>query len=205
MASLRSDQLRDHRIGAEPAEGLPVTPDAQEYVGDVPEEDCRGKLAAKKRCTLPVTRGPPNRWLMIGAQAVSAIEQRHAGEHQHDDADGEAQMRDAPDRRPAPVVDDRLAVAVLERLGAHVRPALVLLVVAIFAEEPQRRMRPEEREGAAEQQQHELRGDPRARIAIEVVVVGVRLEVQEARGRVEMALLAGLQAVGRIDASSADR
>ena len=30
------------------------------------------KLAAKKRCTLPVTRGPPNSLLMIGAHVVSA-------------------------------------------------------------------------------------------------------------------------------------
>src|ERR1035438_5660268 len=109
-------------------------------------------------------------------------------------------MSDAPDRGPAPVVNYRLAVVAVERLGAHMRPVLLLLVVAIFAEEPQRRMRPEEREGTAEQQQHEFRGDPRARVSIEVVAGRVRLEAQEALGGVEMALLAGLQTVGRIDA-----
>ena len=30
------------------------------------------KATAKKRCTLPVTRGPPNSLLMNGAHAVSA-------------------------------------------------------------------------------------------------------------------------------------
>ena len=108
-------------------------------------------------------------------------------------------MREAPDRRPAPVIDDRLAVAVVKRFGAHVRPALTLLVVAVLAEEPQRRMRPEEREDAAEQQQHEFRGDPGVRIFVEVVRGRVRLEAEESLGRVEMALLAGLQTVGRIN------
>src|ERR1035437_4716557 len=31
-------QVGNHRIGSEPAEGLPVTPNAQKYVGDVPAE-----------------------------------------------------------------------------------------------------------------------------------------------------------------------
>ena len=127
------------------------------------------------------------------------VEQRHAGQHQHDGADGEAQMRQPPDRRPAAVVHDRLTVAVLQRFGAHVRPVLVLLEVAVFAEEPQRRMRPEEREGATEQEQHELGGDPGVRIFVEVMRGGVRLEAQEAFRSVKMALLTGLQAVGRKD------
>ena len=38
------------------------------------------------------------------------------------------------------------------------------------------------------------------RILLEVVVVGVRLEGHEARRRVEMALLAGLQAIVRMHA-----
>ncbi len=108
-------------------------------------------------------------------------------------------MREPPDRGPAPIVDDRLAVAVLQRFGAHMRPVFMLLVVAVFAEEPQRRMRPEEREGAAEQEQHELRSDPGTRIFVEIMRGGVRLEAEEALGRVEVALLTRLQTVGRID------
>ena len=69
-------------------------------------------------------------------------------------------MRDAPDCGPTPVVNDRLAVAAVQRFGAHMRPALLLLVVAQFAEIPQRRMRPEKREDAAQQQQHELGREP---------------------------------------------
>ena len=109
-------------------------------------------------------------------------------------------MRDAPDRGPAPVVYDRFAAVAFERIGAHMRPALVLLVVAQFAVVPKRRMRPEEREDAAKQQQHELGREPGVGITTEVFVVGVRLELHEARRRVEMALLAGLQAVVRMHA-----
>ena len=38
---------------------------------------CQKKIArnavAKIRCTVPVTRGPPNRWLMTWAQVVSEL------------------------------------------------------------------------------------------------------------------------------------
>jgi hypothetical protein len=58
-------------------------------------------------------------------------------------------MRDAPDRGPTPVVHDRFVAVALERIGAHMWPVFLLLVVAQFAEIPQRRMSPEKREDAA--------------------------------------------------------
>src|SRR5450759_5768828 len=76
------------------------------------------------------------------------------------------------------------------------RPQLLLLAIAIFAIEPERRMDPEEHEHAADRQIHELRGKPSIGIAREVVGGGMRLERREARRRVLMALLTGLQQVG---------
>ena len=109
-------------------------------------------------------------------------------------------MSDAPDRGPASVVYDRFAVIAVERLSAHVRPVLVLLVVAQFPVVPKGRVCPEEREDAAKQQQHELGREPGIGITVEVFVVRVRLECRETSGRVEMALLTGLQAVVRMHA-----
>ena len=126
------------------------------------------------------------------------VEQRHAGEHERDHAEGETQVRDPPGQRPAVVIRGLFG---RRQFGDFdVRPVLVLLVISELAVIPERRMRPEERKHAAEQQQHEFRGQPRVGIALEIVVVGVRLERQEALGRVDMAVLAGLQPVGRKDA-----
>ena len=116
--------VRDHRIRAEPAEGLPVFADAEGDVADVPEEDAdeaRREEAvhvagdARAAEELADDRRPQR----VGEQ------QRHAGEHQHDHADGEAEVGDAPDRGPAAIVDDRFAVVAVERFGAHMRPVLV--------------------------------------------------------------------------------
>src|SRR5580692_3843142 len=106
-------------------------------------------------------------------------------------------MGDAPDRGPALIVDHRLAAIGLQGVGTHMRPALVLLVVAQFAVKPERRMRPEKQEGAAKQRQHELRSQPGVGITNEIMVVRVRLEGYEPRCRADMAVLAGLEAIGR--------
>jgi hypothetical protein len=60
-------------------------------------------------------------------------------------------------------------------------------------------MRPEERECSDQQLDHEFRGDPDIREAGKVVSRAVRLERGEALRRALVALLAGLQAIGRID------
>src|SRR5664279_6495100 len=57
-------------------------------------------------------------------------------------------------------------------------------------------MDPEEHKHAADRRDHELRGNPSVGIMSEVVGGGMRLERREARRRVLMALLAGLQQVG---------
>ncbi len=104
------------------------------------------------------------------------------------------QMRPAPHHAPALIV---AALALRHGVGAHMRARLLLLAVAIFAIEPQRRMGPEEQQHAADRQVHELRGDPRIGIMREVVGRGVRLERGKARRRVDMALAAGVQQIGR--------
>jgi hypothetical protein len=80
-------------------------------------------------------------------------------------------------------------------VGLHMRPVPVLLAVSVFAEEPQRRMRPEEREGPSQEADHELGGQPGVGIAAEIVGRGMRLERKEARRRLGMTGLAGLQTI----------
>ena len=63
-------------------------------------------------------------------------------------------------------------------------------------------MQPEEGQRAAQQRNHEFRRDPCVRVAGEVVRRRVRLEGHKSRGRGCVALLAGVEAVGRIDRGS---
>src|SRR6516162_1750208 len=157
-------QARHQRIRTEPTEGLPVAADAQEHIDDMPEEDgdeASGEeavnVAGDARTAEEVTDDRrPGR---IGEQ------QGHAGEHQHNYANGEGEMGDTPDRGPAPVINDLLAVTAVERLRAYMRAVLALLVITQFAVVPKCRMRPEESEHTAEQRLHEFRGEPYPRIA----------------------------------------
>ena len=77
------------------------------------------------------------------------------------------------------------------------RPQLVLLAVAQFAVEPKRRMDPENHQHTADRRDDEFRGDPNIGIVRKVVGCGVRFESREARRRVGMTILAGLQQVAR--------
>ena len=95
------------------------------------------------------------------------IEKRHAGEHQEDHADGEAHMRDAPDQRPAVVID---MLFVRRQLGDFdVRPVLLLLVIPVFAVIPQRRMRPEEANTPPSSSSMNFEASQTCRIALEIV------------------------------------
>ena len=75
---------------------------------------------------------------------------------------------------------------------------LAFAAVLVFAIEPQGGVRPEEREDADQQRDHELRRDPHVRIAAEVVRVRMRLESDKPCRRAGVALLAGSQPVVRM-------
>src|SRR6516225_3126426 len=143
-------QARHQRIRTEPTESLPVAADAQEHIDDMPEEDgdeAGGEeavnVAGDARTAEEVT--DDRRPSRIGEQ------QGHAGEHQHNHANGEGELGDTPDRGPAPVINDLLAVAAVARLRAYMRAVLSLMVITQFAVVPKYRMRPEESEHTAEQ------------------------------------------------------
>ncbi len=132
------------------------------------------------------------------------VEHRHAGQGQYHQAQCERQVGDAPDQREA-LVMLALEFALEQFIRLHVRPRLALLALLVFAVEPQAGMRPEERKGAGEQQQHELGRDPDIGIAGEIVGRAVGFERGKALGRALMTFLAGLEAVVRMHGRLSDR
>ena len=186
---------RDHRIRAEEVEGPPLLADAHDHVDQVREEHEHEHAGADAVDVGGGLRAAEN-LDDVGRPEAVGIERCHAGQHQRHQADRECQMRDPPDRRPAAEVFLRLGGKLV---GQDVRAHHLLLALAVLAIEPQRRMRPEERKGAAEQPQHEFRRDPGERIAGEIVRIGVRLERHIAGGRLRMALLTGLETIVRVN------
>src|SRR3974390_1787347 len=64
------------------------------------------------------------------------VEQRHAGEHERDRREREAQMRGSPQRRPATEEDDLLVFRQVP--DGDVRAHVALLMIAPFTEIPER-------------------------------------------------------------------
>ena len=158
------------------------------------------KTAAQTRCTMPVTAGRRTAWLTIGAQSRVGVEQRHAGEHQHHGADGETQMGDPPDRRPA--LDSRRPACPRRWQRRRARTCgrfFALLALSVARGRTTARNASRRRRTRRQQQHHEFRGEPQIGIVLEIVRIAVRLEGDEARGRVGWHFWQVCKPVGRED------
>ena len=131
------------------------------------------------------------------------IEQWHARQCQHHQAQREGQVGDAPDRREA------LHMLALElrghRVRLDVRLASALFALLVFAIEPECGVQPEEAKGADQQLHHDLPGYPDLRVFVEIMRVAVRLIAGKRCWHIRQTLLdvvaglAGLHPVVRMD------
>jgi len=193
MSHRSCQRARHQRIRPEPVEVPPVPADAHHEIHELREEhgseDHRAGPVYDRRHFRSAERIHDHR-----RPGGVGVQHRHSRQRQDHEAQREGQVRGPPDRREALIV---LALDLRQLAREHVRAALALLALLVFAVEPQRRVRPEEREGAGEQPDHEFRGGPDIGIALEIVGRAVRLEGRESPRRVLVALLAGLDAVAR--------